>query len=83
MRREIVAAPELDSLSDEWRPEDTASEARLINRIEDLPALESVSGNSIEWVVDGIIAQGALHMVTSEAGAAVRVNDFETVGIGV
>jgi len=69
MRWEVDAEQEIDSLAASWSTDADANQARLIQRIEDLPPLEEVSGANIEWVVDGIIAQGALHMLTSEPGA--------------
>lgn len=68
MRREIGAGPDLDVLSSEWCAED-GIEDRIIHRIEELPNLEQVDADSIEWVVDGMIAVGAVHLITGDAGA--------------
>jgi energy-coupling factor transporter ATP-binding protein EcfA2 len=69
MRREIEAEQEIDSLAASWSAEEDSNQARLIHRIEDLPRLEGVSGADIDWVVDGIIAEGAMHLITGDAGA--------------
>jgi len=69
MRREVETEVDIDALSDEWSHAPDVDKPRLIERIEDLPDLEDVSGADIEWVVDGIFAEGALHMLTSEPGA--------------
>jgi len=68
MRRELETEDDIKKLSENWARE-TGDRPSLIQRIEDLPDLEQVSGTNIEWVVDGIFAQGALHMITSEPGA--------------
>jgi hypothetical protein len=74
MRREVETELDIDALSDEWdrdRFDGTGNFHGLgnIHRIEDVPLLEEAGGSSIEWVVDHIFPQGALHMVTSEPGA--------------
>ena len=38
----------------------------MITRIEDLPDIEEVSSIQINWVVEGIFAEGSLHMITSD-----------------
>jgi hypothetical protein len=68
MRWEVDEEQDIDLLAASWTTEED-THAGLIQRIEDLPRLEEVGGADIEWVVDGIIAQGALHMLTSEPGA--------------
>ncbi len=60
---------ELDALIDAWSAETSGEGTPAVKRIEDLPDLETVGAAEIEWVVDGIFAQGALHMLTSEPGA--------------
>ncbi len=66
MVQEIKSEEDINGLSRSWESQGTRGK---IERIEDLPDLDQVKGASIEWVVEGIIAQGALHMVTSEPGA--------------
>jgi len=63
MRREVETEVDIDALSDEWGHTPHVDKPQLIARIEDLPDLEQVTGADIEWVVDGIIAEGALHML--------------------
>src|SRR5579872_2838103 len=67
MRRELETEDDIKKLSENWDKE-TGDIPRLITRIEDLPDLEEVSGANIEWVVEGIFAEGAVHMITSEPG---------------
>ncbi len=67
MRREVQNPADIDAISDAWG--DSVDKPAKIQRIEDLPNLEDVSGTEIEWVIPGILAQGALHMITSEPGA--------------
>lgn len=69
MRQEIESLPELAALSKQWMEEEDNKASRIVQRIEDIPRLEDISTGGIEWVVDGIFAQGALHMITSESGA--------------
>jgi len=69
MRWVVDAEQELDSLAASWNIDPDASQARSILRIENLPRLEGVSGADIEWVVEGIIAEGAMHLITGDAGA--------------
>jgi energy-coupling factor transporter ATP-binding protein EcfA2 len=69
MRCEIVAVEELDSLSREWHEEVGLDNPRVIQRIEDLPCLENLDNGNIDWVVDGMIAAGAMHLITGDAGA--------------
>jgi hypothetical protein len=68
MRQEIETELDIDAISDEWDQENAASSPPIIERIEDVPHLEDVSGANIEWILDGIPAKGALHMFTSEPG---------------
>jgi len=44
-------------------------ESMSINRIEDLPPLEHFTATRVEWIVDGLIAAGGLHLITGDAGA--------------
>jgi hypothetical protein len=69
MISQITNASDIEALSDKWSDEREVDESRRIKRIEDLPPLEQVGALEIDWVVDGIIAEGALHMLTSESGA--------------
>jgi hypothetical protein len=66
--KEIQHQGDIDALSVAWA-RDTNGSPRIIERIEDLPNLEDVAGAEMVWVIDGIFAQGALHMITSEPGA--------------
>lgn len=67
MRKEVETVEDVAALSREWNAEHVGR--RRIERIEDLPNIEQVSGTTITWVVEGIFAEGALHMITSEPGA--------------
>jgi hypothetical protein len=68
MSKDVRSQADIDLLSDTW-DRDSVGEPRIIKRIEDLPDLEEVSGAEINWVIDGMFAEGALHMITSEPGA--------------
>lgn len=68
MKKEVQFQADIDALSEAWN-RDAVDKPQIIQRIEDLPDLEEISGNDIEWVLDGIFARGALHMITSEPGA--------------
>jgi len=68
MNREIETEEDVNKLSQKWAQE-SGDKPPVITRIEDLPDLEQISGANIEWLVDGIFAEGALHMLTSEPGA--------------
>jgi hypothetical protein len=68
MRREIEKERDIEALAEKWDQE-PGDKPRIIKRIEDLPDLDQVSGATIDWVIDRILAQGALHMLTSEPGA--------------
>jgi len=61
MRREVKTEVDIDAVSDEWEHEHL--DGPRIHRIEEVPLLEDAGGTDIEWVVDGIFAQGALHML--------------------
>jgi hypothetical protein len=66
MKKTLNSKKDIDELSQ--TREESDDKERRIQRIEDLPRLEQVTGE-IEWVVEGIIAAGAVHMLTSEPGA--------------
>lgn len=68
MSREINSEEDVRALGEKWN-QDNSGKALNIKRIEDVPDLEQAGGADIEWVVPGIFAQGALHMITSEPGA--------------
>jgi hypothetical protein len=55
MKKEVQNEADIDALSDAW-DRDAVGKRRIIERIEDLPDLEEVSGAEIEWLIDGIIA---------------------------
>ena len=44
-----------------------------ISRIEDLPPLEQVASKSVEWVVEGLFAAGAVHLITDDSGTAIAI----------
>jgi hypothetical protein len=69
MRGEVETEVDLDALADEWGHEPDVDKPRIVERIEDLPDLEQAGEADIKWVLDGIFAEGALHMLTSEPGA--------------
>lgn len=69
MRRVVENELDIDALADEWGHEQDVDRPRVIERIEHLPPLEQVNGADIKWLIDDIIAEGALHMLTSESGA--------------
>jgi hypothetical protein len=64
---ELENEDDINRLSENW-DKDNGDKPRVITRIEDLPDLDQVSGADIDWVVEGIFAEGALHMITSEPG---------------
>lgn len=64
---ELENEDDINRLSENWG-KDNGDKPRVITRIEDLPDLDQVSGADIEWIVEGIFAEGALHMITSEPG---------------
>lgn len=66
MIRDISSEEDIQTFS---RQPQTGSERTNIRRIEDLPDLDLVGEASIEWIVEKMIAKGALHMLTSEPGA--------------
>jgi hypothetical protein len=68
MKQEIENESDIDALAKAW-DRGSVDKPRIIQRIEDLPDLDKVNGGEIEWVIKGIVAQGALHMITSEPGA--------------
>jgi energy-coupling factor transporter ATP-binding protein EcfA2 len=68
MRRELESEEDITKLSENW-DKDNGDKPRVISRIEDLPDLEQVNGATIQWIVDSIIAEGAVHMLTGESGA--------------
>jgi len=68
LKREVESEADVDALATAW-DQVAVAKARKITRIEDLPDLEHVNGREIKWVVEGIFAEGALHMLTSEPGA--------------
>ncbi|HEV8145249.1 MAG TPA: AAA family ATPase, partial [Bryobacteraceae bacterium] len=68
MRLEVSTAEEIGALATAWGDADSR-EAGLIHRIEDLPHFEELDDSDIEWVVEGLFAERALHMLTSESGA--------------
>jgi RecA-family ATPase len=63
---DINSEEDLNELARKWETEIGPGK---ITRIEDLPDLDQVNGSNVVWVVEGIIAEGALHMITSEPGA--------------
>lgn len=67
MKKILNSNEDINALSEELQ--DGVKERR-IKRIEDLPDVEQVAGDDIEWIVDGVFARGALHMITSEPGEA-------------
>jgi len=64
----VESEADVNALAATWDQEGVAGPSK-ITRIEDLPTLEQANGRDIKWVVEGIIAEGALHMLTSEPGA--------------
>lgn len=68
MKQEIESGADIAALSRRWDTE-AGGRKKVIERIEDLPSIEQLAGAKMEWVVDGIFAKGALHMITSEPGA--------------
>jgi hypothetical protein len=68
LKREVESEADVHALATAWDQEAVAK-PRKITRIEDLPNLEQASGRDIKWAVEGIFAEGALHMLTSEPGA--------------
>lgn len=44
-------------------------DARKIQRVEDVPPIETFESVGIEWDIDGIIARGAFTLLTGESGA--------------
>lgn len=66
MIQDVASEQDINAVAHSW---DRLDSPRKIARIEDLPDLEEGDGEEIQWVVEGIIAQGALHMITSESGA--------------
>jgi hypothetical protein len=65
MKKILNSNEDINALSEELQ--DGVKESK-IKRIEDLPDIEQVAGDDIEWLVDGVFARGALHMITSEPG---------------
>lgn len=41
----------------------------LIHSIDDIPAVESCGEGKLDWIIDGILLEGAVHLVTGDAGA--------------
>ena len=68
MKRELETEKDISELSRTWEAQ-ANGKPRLIGRIEDLPRLDQVGGAGVVWVLEGIFAEGALHMVTSDSGA--------------
>jgi hypothetical protein len=67
LKREIETEQDINELSRDWEAQPNGK-PRRITRIEDLPDLDEADGAGVEWVIEGILAEGALHMITSEPG---------------
>lgn len=67
MRHEIEKEDDVTKLSHKW--DQDSGHKPAITRIEDLPDLESLNAATIEWIAEGLFAEGALTMITSESGA--------------
>jgi len=67
MKHEIETEGDVTKLSEKW--DQDSGHKPVITRIEDLPDLEEVTGATIDWIVERMFAEGALHMITSEPGA--------------
>jgi hypothetical protein len=64
----VESEADVNALAATWDQEGVAKPPK-ITRVEDLPTLEQANGRDIKWVVEGIIAESGLHMLTSEPGA--------------
>ena len=74
MRREIETEPEIDTLGHQWDKEDgalttaIAEPSLVIRSIEDLKPMSAFGGSEVVMVVDGMLAEGRIALVTGEPG---------------
>lgn len=57
--------------SDDWGEfaQGNAQADRLIERVEDIPRIETFATKTVEWDVDGLVARGSFTAITGESGS--------------
>jgi hypothetical protein len=73
MKREPRAEPELDEMAGEWiggtdPAEENSGQEPGVRSIEEIPNLEEVDGEPIEWATESVFPMAAVTLLTSEAG---------------
>ncbi len=71
MRREVHEPPEVDDLLDEWRADDGGQQADrpgVIHGYSDIKPMSTFGEAEVNCVIDGLLIEGTLNLITSESG---------------